>query len=63
MQKGNINDPLLRQVLPIAEECIKTPDYSVDPLRELAVNPLPGLLHKYHGRVLLTIAGACGVNC
>ena len=25
--------------------------------------PVPGLLHKYHGRVLLTLTGACAVHC
>jgi EF-P beta-lysylation protein EpmB len=39
------------------------PGYSSDPLKENAANPLPGLLHKYYGRVLLTVAGICGVNC
>jgi EF-P beta-lysylation protein EpmB len=24
---------------------------------------MPGLLHKYHGRVLLTLTGACAINC
>lgn len=24
---------------------------------------MPGLLHKYHGRVLLTFVGTCGINC
>lgn len=63
MKKGDINDPLLRQILPLGEELNHHPEYSVDPLRENSVNPLPGLLHKYHGRVLLTVAGICGVNC
>lgn len=63
MQKGNPADPLLLQVLPINQELIQHPEYSVDPLQEHTVNPRPGLLHKYHGRVLLTVAGACGINC
>jgi EF-P beta-lysylation protein EpmB len=25
--------------------------------------PAPGLLHKYHGRALLTLTGACAVHC
>lgn len=63
MQKGNPYDPLLQQVLPLAAEEIKSVGFSQDPLLEKSVNPLPGLLHKYHGRVLLTIAGACAINC
>lgn len=63
MQKGNPADPLLQQILPLAAEEIITAGFSDDPLQEQVVNPLPGLLHKYHGRVLLTITGACAINC
>jgi L-lysine 2,3-aminomutase len=63
MQKGNPADPLLQQVLPLAAEEITTAGFSQDPLQEQAVNPVPGLLHKYHGRVLLTMTGACAINC
>lgn len=63
MQKSNPYDPLLQQVLPLAAEEIMSFGYSQDPLLEQSVNPLPGLLHKYHGRVLLTITGACAINC
>lgn len=63
MKKGDVNDPLLRQVLPIHDEMKELPDFSYDPLCEDAANPLPGLLHKYHGRVLLIITGACAIHC
>jgi EF-P beta-lysylation protein EpmB len=63
MEKGNAEDPLLQQILPIGMELSITPGHSSDPLGEAAVNPIPGLLHKYFGRVLLTLVGTCGVNC
>jgi len=63
MQKGNPNDPLLKQVLPLAQEMVITPGYTEDPVQEKQANPVPGLLHKYHGRVLLLIAKSCAVNC
>lgn len=63
MEKGNPNDPLLLQVLPRNEELIMAPGYSRAPLFEERVSPIPGLIHKYHGRALLTITGACGVHC
>lgn len=63
MQKGNPNDPLLLQVLAVPEELDDVAGYTVDPLHEQQVNPLSGLLHKYHGRVLLTLTGTCAVNC
>lgn len=63
MRKGDVHDPLLKQVLPISEELLSADGFTADPLQEASVNPLPGLLHKYHGRVLLTVSAACGVNC
>ncbi len=63
MQKGNPKDPLLRQVLPLPEEEQKKKAYLPDPLKETAANPISGLLHKYHGRVLLTLTGVCAINC
>lgn len=63
VEKGNVNDPLLQQVLPLNAEFHSPSDYSTDPLNEQSVNPIPGLLHKYYGRVLLTVTGSCGVHC
>lgn len=63
MQKGNPQDPLLLQVLATTQEMSSPPEYGVDPLQERDSNPLRGLIHKYHGRVLLTLTGVCAVNC
>ncbi len=63
MEKGNPNDPLLRQVLPVAAELQATPGYTADPLEEQQANPVPGLIHKYQGRVLMILAGSCAINC
>jgi len=63
MQKGDPYDPLLQQILPIGAEFAQIEHYTEDPLQEKNANPVPGLLHKYYGRVLLTITGACAINC
>lgn len=63
METGNPDDPLLRQVLPSAEEAISQPGYVADPLAEKHSNVRQGIIHKYHGRVLLLAASACAVNC
>jgi EF-P beta-lysylation protein EpmB len=63
MRREDPQDPLLRQVLPLDEELDVVPGYSRDPLQELDAMPVPGLLHKYQGRVLLTTTGACAVHC
>ncbi|WP_313084271.1 EF-P beta-lysylation protein EpmB [Atlantibacter sp.] len=62
MEKGNPNDPLLRQVLTSREEFVMAPGFSTDPLEEQH-SVVPGLLHKYHNRALLLVKGGCAVNC
>lgn len=63
MRRGDPFDPLLLQVLPLEDEEALVPDYQLDPLQERAYNPLPGLIHKYPGRVLLTVTGGCAIHC
>lgn len=63
MQKANMHDPLLLQVLPLHAELIETQGYNHDPLNEAATNPIPGLLHKYQSRALVTLTSACAVHC
>lgn len=63
MQIGNPRDPLLLQILPQALEMQNIPGYSTDPVNESEKNPVPGLLHKYPNRVLLTLTGACAIHC
>lgn len=63
MKKGDPLDPLLLQVLPHHLELVQHPDYVTDPLGEEAANQLPGVLHKYQSRFLLTLTGACAVHC
>lgn len=63
MKPGDPNDPLLRQVLPVGEELEDHPGYVLDPLGEQHANALPGVIHKYHGRLLLIVSGGCAVNC
>ncbi len=63
IEKGNPKDPLLQQILPQAVEMQSVPGYVEDPLQESSVSPAYGLLHKYHGRVLLMATGACAVHC
>lgn len=63
MRRGDRRDPLLLQVLPVMEETEESAGFCTDPLGEAAAMAVPGLLHKYAGRVLLTLTGACGVHC
>lgn len=63
MQKGDPHDPLLRQVLPLAEEQVTVAGFGTDPVGDRQAVAAPGVLHKYHGRVLLTTTGACAIHC
>ena len=63
MRHGDPQDPLLRQVLPLAEECLMVEGFDTDPVGDLDAMAVPGVLHKYQGRVLLTVTGACAVHC
>jgi EF-P beta-lysylation protein EpmB len=63
MKHGDPHDPLLRQVLPLAEEGRTPPGYGNDPTGDREAMVSPGLLHKYRGRVLLVATGACAVHC
>lgn len=62
MEPGNVNDPLLRQVLPWGDE-IKGEAKVLDAVGDLEARQAPGLLRKYHGRALFIASGMCAVNC
>jgi EF-P beta-lysylation protein EpmB len=64
MRRGDPNDPLLRQVLPVASETAPpAPGYSFDPVGDAKAQRGAGLLQKYQGRALLITTGACAVHC
>lgn len=63
MKKGDFDDPLLKQVLTVKEESKLSYNFSTDPLKETEHNPVPGLLHKFKGRALLTFTSSCAVHC
>lgn len=63
MVKGDPRDPLLLQVLPLEAEDQLQPGFTVDPLGEQMTNVETGVIHKYHGRVLLLAASGCAINC
>ena len=62
MIKGDFNDPLLKQVMPLSAEFEQLAGYSTDPLEEHDT-VAEGLLHKYKHRVLMMVKTGCAVNC
>lgn len=65
IQSGNINDPLLQQILPLNKEThLRTQRNGLhDPVGDINAQAYQGLLHKYHGRILLISTGACAIHC
>ena len=63
IQPGNIDDPILKQVLATSAESIDHPGFKADPVGDLHANAGGGLLRKYHGRALLIAHGACAIHC
>lgn len=63
MRRGDITDPLLRQVLPLDAEFADPAGFVDDAVGDWASAAGDGLLHKYHGRALLVTTGACAVHC
>lgn len=63
IKKGDPHDPLLRQVLPLEQENHLVAGYTDDPVGDLNASISPGLIHKYHSRVLLITTPACAINC
>ncbi|WP_026340584.1 EF-P beta-lysylation protein EpmB [Thioalkalivibrio sp. ALJT] len=63
MRPGDAHDPLLLQALPRGEETHEQPGFTSDPVGDHDALVAPGLVHKYHGRVLLLTTGACAIHC
>jgi EF-P beta-lysylation protein EpmB len=63
MRHGDADDPLLRQVLCVADELIAVDGFVADAVDDMAARSARGVLHKYEGRALLVATGSCAVNC
>jgi L-lysine 2,3-aminomutase len=63
MRPGDLDDPLLRQILPVDAELADEAGYVADPVGEHAAQLASGLLRKYQGRALLITTPTCAVHC
>ncbi len=63
IEKGNSQDPLLLQVLPDKQELQHHEGFNLDAVGDINAMPVPGLIHKYKNRALLTLTGACPIHC
>lgn len=63
IEKSTLDDPILKQFLPIDEENQQTEGYVIDPVGDQGCRRGSKLLHKYEGRVLLVTTSACAMHC
>jgi EF-P beta-lysylation protein EpmB len=61
--KNTLNDPLLRQFVPLAEEAVAGSGNALDPVNDILFRKEKKILHKYKGRALLLTTGACAMHC
>ena len=57
------SDAVARQFRLDPREGDEVPGFTSDPVGDLDANAVPGVLHKYRGRALLVLTGACAVHC
>jgi lysine 2,3-aminomutase len=55
--------PIRRQVMPVAEELLVSPEDMADPCGEDKATVLEGLVHRYPDRVLLLVLDTCAAYC
>ncbi|MEA9557274.1 EF-P beta-lysylation protein EpmB [Xanthomonas nasturtii] len=63
MRHGDLDDPLLRQVLPLDAEMQPVPGFGLDAVGDAAAKTAAGVIQKYRGRALLIATGSCAVHC
>lgn len=63
MAKGTLDDPLVKQFLPLSQELQDHPQFVLDPVCDASFQEEGKLLRKYEGRVLLACTSACAMHC
>ena len=63
IQKNQLDDPILRQFVPLQEETLSSPGFVQDPIQDLSFRQTHKLLKKYAGRALIVTTRACAMHC
>lgn len=63
MEKKTLDDPLVRQFIPLHEEVKPNAGFLKDPVGDVNARLSPSLLKKYDGRALLIATSACAMHC
>lgn len=61
--KGTLDDPILRQFVPLNEEKLPVSGFLEDPVGDCQAQKTARLLCKYEGRALIMPTGACAMHC
>lgn len=63
IKKNTLDDPILRQFVPLIDEEEKKEGFHFDPLSENDYKKGPSFLQKYERRALILCTKACGMHC
>lgn len=63
LDRDDPGQPVRRTVVPVIDECLRTPGEARDPLHEEQASPVTGIVHRYPDRVLFLVTGVCATHC
>ncbi len=63
IQKNTLDDPILRQFVPLNEEKKVAPGFVLDPVQDQTFCKTGKILQKYQGRALFITTSACAMHC
>lgn len=63
IEKNNLDDPILRQFVPLRDEMVESAGFCTDPVGDGSAQKTSKLLHKYVGRALLLCTSSCAMHC
>lgn len=63
IEKNSLDDPILRQFVPLVDEIKRVGGFCSDPVQDQEFRKAKKLLHKYKGRALLLVTSACAMHC
>jgi EF-P beta-lysylation protein EpmB len=63
ISKNTLQDPILRQYVPLQNELERSPGFVADPVCDKTFQKGRRILHKYKGRALWLTSSACAMHC
>jgi len=63
IKKNTLDDPILKQFVPLIDEKIVDPNFRIDPVNDRSFCKSAKLLKKYKHRALLLCTSACAMHC